>query len=279
MGATGGPIKGGSAVRVQDFGHFEGPVVLFGGAYSNLQALEALVAGAGKRPLVSTGDAVGYCAQPAETVALMRKAGVPGIAGNCERQLAGDAEDCGCGFEDGSACDLLSQGWFPYLKRAADPETAAWAGSLPDIGVFMQAGRRYGVIHGGVTSISRFLWPSSEEPDFMAEITALEALAGPVDGVVAGHSGIAFHRRIGRHQWINAGAIGLPPHDGRAETRFAVLTDGDVVIERLRYDHAAARAEMERAGLTQGYHETLSTGIWPSEDVLPREMRRSVFVY
>lgn len=277
MGGVGGPIKGGGAVRVQDFGNFEGPVVLFGGAYSNLQALESLAQATGGRPALSTGDAVGYCAQPVETVGLLRAMDVPGIAGNCERQLASDTENCGCGFEGGSACDLLSQGWFPYLKRVADADTAAWAGDLPDIGVFTHSGRRYGVVHGGVTDISRFLWPSNAEADFLEEISALESLTGPIDGVVAGHSGIAFHRRIGRHQWINAGAIGLPPHDGGAETRYSILTDCEVVIERLGYDHGTARAAMERAGLTQGYHETLSTGLWPSEDVLPRELRRSVF--
>ena len=109
---------------------------------------------------------------------------------------------------------------------------------------------------------------------FYNEINALEQDIGPVDGVVAGHSGIAFHRKIGRHQWINAGAIGLPPHDGRPETRYAVLENGEVTIHRLRYDHQAARQAMEDAGLTQGYHEALTTGIWPSEDVLPPELRR-----
>ena len=221
---------------------------------------------------------MGYCAEPVETAALMRTLGLPGIAGNCERQLADEADDCGCGFADGSACDLLSRGWYSFLRAAVDRDTRAWADDLPDLGTFTQSGRRYGVIHGGVTSNARFLWPSSAEADFLEEIMALEAVTGPLDGIVAGHSGIAFHRRIERHHWINAGVIGLPPHDGRPETRYAVLSEGEVIFERLDYDHGAARRAMERAGLTQGYHETLSTGIWPSEDVLPRELRRSVLV-
>ena len=79
---------------------------------------------------------------------------------------------------------------------------------------------------------------------------------------------------IGDHQWINAGAIGLPPHDGRPETRYAVLTDGDVVFHRLSYDYETERQAMTDAGLVQGYDQTLSTGIWPSEEVLPPELRR-----
>ncbi len=258
----------------RDFGHLDGPVVLFGGPYSNLQATEALVRVIGDRAAICTGDIVGYCADPNATATRIREAGCRAVAGNCEKQLAEGAEDCGCGFDDESACDLLSRGWYPYALRSTHAETVAWLGSLPDIGTFAHQGRRYAVIHGGATAINRFLWPSSSEQDFLTEIAFIEKSVGHVDGVVAGHSGIAFHARIGRYQWINAGAIGLPPHDGRPATRYAVLKDGDVIIERLAYDHAAARRAMEAAGLTQGYHEALTTGIWPSEDVLPGELRR-----
>ena len=131
-----------------------------------------------------------------------------------------------------------------------------------------------GVIHGGATAINRFIWPDSPAEVFLEEIAALEAIVGKVDGVVAGHSGIAFHRKIEGYQWINAGVIGLPPHDGRPYTRYAVLSEGDVVLERLEYDYHATRKAMVKAGLIQGYHETMETGVWPSEDVLPITLRR-----
>jgi hypothetical protein len=92
--------------------------------------------------------------------------------------------------------------------------------------------------------------------------------------VISGHCGIAFSRDIGDVKWITAGAIGLPPHDGRRETRFTVLTGGDIRIERLRYDVAGAHDAMIAAGLTQGYHTALTRGLWPSEDILPRALRR-----
>ena len=260
-------------MRVQDFGHFDEGVTLFGGPYSNLQALEALAALV-ERPAICTGDVVAYGGDPAATVALIRELGWPVVAGNCERQIAENAPDCGCGFEDGTACDLLSTGWYPVAKAAIGEDARGWMGALPDVGTFTQKGRRYAVLHGGATAINRFLWPVSAASDFEVEIAALEVATGPVDGIVAGHSGIPFHRRIGRHHWINAGVIGLPPHDGRPETRYAVLRDNDVAFHRLAYDHSAARASMEAAGLTQGYHETLTTGIWPSEDILPAELRR-----
>ena len=261
-------------MKVEDFGRFDGPVLLFGGPYSNAQATEAFAAIAGNTPAICTGDVVGYGANPSETVALMRARQWPVIAGNCERQIAQGAEDCGCGFGANTVCDLLSRDWYPFAAANVGDEERLWMANLPDIGLFSHQNRRYAVIHGGMTSISRFLWPSSADADFAHEIKALEATTGQVDGIVAGHSGIAFHRRIGRHQWINAGAIGLPPHDGRPETRFARLENGEVTFERLSYDHESAVAAMEEAGLTQGYHHTLTTGIWPTEDVLPPELRR-----
>ena len=55
--------------RTRDIGRFEAPVLVCGGAYSNLEALEALMAAAGRlgiRPdhIIHTGDVVAYCADP-----------------------------------------------------------------------------------------------------------------------------------------------------------------------------------------------------------------------
>lgn len=258
----------------QDFGHLDGPVVLFGGPYSNQQATEALIAAVDGRVAICTGDIVGYCAAPNETAAQLAGEDFFCIAGNCERQLWDGTDDCGCGFEEGSTCDRLSSGWWPWLVKTAGAHEVTWLNDLPDLGSFVHDSRRYGVLHGGATENNLFLWPSSSDQDFANQIAALEERIGAVDGIIAGHSGLAFHRRIGRHDWINAGAIGLPPHDGRPRTRYAVLEDGQVTFHRLDYDHEAARHAMETAGLTQGYHETLTTGLWPSEDVLPAELRR-----
>ena len=263
-------------MRVRDFGTFDGPLALFGGPYSNLAALEALSRAIGDTPAICTGDVVAYCADPVATVNLMQAMAVQCIAGNCERQVAEGGLDCGCGFAAGSTCDRLSQGWYSYLSSACDTDTIEWLGDQPELGVFMQRGRRYAVIHGGVSSISRFIWPDSPDEVFLEEIGALERLLGRIDGVIAGHCGLAFHRRIDRFQWVNAGVIGLPPHDGRSETRYAILEQGEVVIERLGYDHKTTRRAMRAAGLTQGYQETITTGIWPSEDVLPYSLRRQV---
>ncbi|TMM54457.1 metallophosphoesterase family protein [Sulfitobacter sabulilitoris] len=270
-----------------DLGSLQGRVALFGGPYSNLQATQALIARAramGAAHLICTGDVVAYCADPVATVAAIRAAGVHVVAGNCEKQLAAGAPDCGCGFDAGSACDLLSAGWFGHANARVPAHDRDWMGGLPDILSFTSAGLRHGVIHGGMTDVARFIWPTSPEAEFAREWAAVEDGIGAVDRIVAGHCGIAFRRDLARRnrdsgpaprRWINAGVIGMPAHDARRQTRFVLLDGAQATIHDLDYDASAAAAAMRDAGLTQGYDRALLSGLWPSEDVLPVSLRRS----
>ncbi len=262
----------------QDLGALQGDVLLFGGPYSNAQATEALFVQAVQRGvsggnLICTGDIVAYCAQPIETLAAVRARGAVVVSGNCEQQLAAGAPDCGCGFAAGTVCDLLSAGWFAHADRLVGAEARAWMAALPDVVVFTHAGRRVAVIHGGATDVSRFVWPTSPDRVFDAEIAAVADRVGAVDMVVAGHSGMAFEKQIGAVTWVNAGAIGMPPHDGASATRFAILSEDGVKFHELTYDVGAAFAKMQDAGLQQGYDQALVSGYWPSEDVLPHDLR------
>lgn len=267
-------------MRIADLGEISGPVLIFGGPYSNLQATQALLArantlGIPPERMICTGDVVAYCAQPAETVAAIRVSGCAVLAGNCERQLALNAMECGCGFGAGTQCDLLAAGWYAHADRSVGTEARAWMAGLPDLILFTHAARRVAVIHGGLSDVSRFIWPVSGDAVFQEEIELIQGVAGPVDMVFAGHSGLAFQRWTGRVEWVNAGAIGMPANDGRVETGFVIMQEGDVAFHGLAYDHVAAHAAMQAAGLVQGYDRALLTGYWPSEEVLPPVLRRA----
>ncbi len=262
--------------RFVDLGVVDGPVLLFGGPYSNLHATRALLAQARDIPRgnrICTGDVVAYCAHPVETTALVADQVGTIVAGNCELQLTSGQEDCGCGFEEGSACDLASKSWFPYAAERMRGSLDLLE-NLPVIAVFQHSGRRYAVIHGGVSDVSRFIWSVDSDNVFKNEISSLEGEVGEVDGIVCGHSGIPFERFVDGKQWVNAGVIGMPPHDGSPQTRYCVMQDGQVMFHELSYDHLAAAQAMREAGLMQGYEASLISGIWPSEDILPDEMRR-----
>ena len=82
-----------------------------------------------------------------------------------------------------------------------------------------------------------------------------------------------FTESIGGKLWHNAGIVGIPANDGTPRVWFSVIEarDGGLGIEHraLAYDHAAAAAAMQRAGLPPEYRHALASGIWPSCDVLP----------
>ena len=255
-------------------GGIPAPLLVFGGPYSNLEATRALRNEAARLGIpaeqcICTGDLVAYCASPLETLAEIRDWGVHLVMGNCEESLAVGAADCGCGFESGTRCDLLSREWFDYADRLIDAPTRSWLGALPQRLCFEFEGIRAAVIHGGATQINRFLFASQAESDFYGELEMLG-----VDLVLAGHCGIPFTRQLGSRLWHNAGVIGMPANDGCAATWYSLLepaADAGIRIShrRLRYDAAASARKMVRAGLTGGYHEALLSGLWPSQDVLP----------
>lgn len=265
-------------IRHLDLGLLDGDVLVFGGPYSNAQATAEVIKEAQARAIpaaqmICTGDLVAYCGAPARTVAQLRALGCAIVAGNCEIQLGSGAPDCGCGFEDGSACDLLSAGWYGFASSVLADADKAWMAGLPDVVSFRHHGARYAVIHGGMTDVSRFIWPSCDAGVFAQEWAAVEQAVGPVDHILAGHAGVPFVKTTPQGRWINAGVIGMPPHDGQPKTRFIVLEQGKVRIENLSYDNTAAAADMAQAGLPQGYRDGLISGYWPSEDVLPPDLR------
>lgn len=266
---------------VKDLGRISGDILVYGGPYSNLEATGALFdeadrLGIARAQRLCTGDVAAYCADPVATAEIVFERGGPVVAGNCERQLAAGADECGCGFESGSACDLLSRGWYPHARAAfsARGDLRAGFAACPDLITFRHGQRRVAAVHGGLTDIARFIWPTSADAVFDEEIAAIERAVGGVDVVLAGHSGVAFARWIGGTLWLNAGVIGLPRNDGSPDTRFAILGETGHRIVHLRYDHGQAASKMRAAGLVQGYEATLETGYWPSEDILPLDLRR-----
>jgi predicted phosphodiesterase len=261
-----------------DLGVLSGDILVFGGVYSNLHALDALVdradaMGIPPSNMICTGDVVAYCAYAQASVEMIRELGCPVLSGNCEQQLAVNADDCGCGFDEGSTCSVLSRTWYAHANAQITDDARVWMGGLPDRITFTHNGLRYGVVHGGASDVSKFVWPVSDDTVIGNEIALLETQVGPVDRVLVGHSGIPMTRELGDKSWINAGAIGMPAHDGDLDTHFVVITNKSIENKLLEYNVEAAFQAMQANSLTQGYHATLKMGYWPSEETLPPEMR------
>lgn len=250
----------------------DGPVLVFGGAYSNLQATEALLRVASElgippERIICTGDVVAYGADASACVRLLRLSGVAVVAGNCEEQLGASAGDCGCGFAPGSSCDQLSSAWFAHAERSLADEDRAWMRALPSRLALRIGDRNMVVLHGGLERSNQFLWGSSG-----AELDRQLGLLG-ADGVIGGHCGLPFTRISLAGLWHNPGVIGMPANDGTARGWYSVLAPGSGGLEishhALQYDAEGAATAMLAVNLPEGYATALRTGLWPNCHVLP----------
>lgn len=251
----------------------DGPVIAFGGCYSNLEATEALLAattrlGVPPARVVCTGDVVAYGADARATVARVRDSGIHVVMGNCEESLGWRRQDCGCGFAEGSACERAAVAWYRHADSQLDADARAWMRDLPRRIDIVIGGHRFAVVHGALDGINTFLFASAPDEEIRRQV----ALAG-CDGVIAGHCGLPFTRVGDGWLWHNCGAIGMPANDGTPRTWFSLIEPcGRGVRVRhlpLESDVTAAAGKMRAAGLPEGYAVALETGLWPSCEVLP----------
>lgn len=254
-------------------GEVHGPLLLFGGPYSNLQVTLAIqeVAKKLKVPIsniICTGDILAYCGEPSETLDLIRDWGIHVVKGNCEESLGSDAADCGCGFDAGTTCSLLSADWYRFALQQIDADQKEWMSNLPGRIDLTCCGRSIAVVHGGVDMVNRFIFPSTPEEIKMRELDLTQT-----NIVIGGHSGIPSGQRFGDRAWLNTGVIGMPANDGTQDGWYLLLRPDPGGLRsswhRLPYDSQKASNVMQEKGLCGGYHKTLLDGLWPSMDVLP----------
>lgn len=259
--------------QFEDLREIRDKILVFGGVYSNLQALEAMKVLAekamiGPSNIICTGDVVAYCAQPEESVQLMKEWGVHCIAGNVEIQLREGAANCGCNFEGGTTCDVLSNRWYPYAQSKLSKDSIDWMKTLPDFIRFKFNGQKGLVLHGSLDETAEYIFKSTSS--FKKDDILNQAEA---DIILAGHSGLPFVDIIGSRKWINAGVIGMPANDSTTDVWYVLLEsaeEGTVIKhERLKFDHKKAAKLIKQNNLPNQYSDTLKTGIWDNCDILP----------
>ncbi len=259
--------------KIKNIGTLTGKVLLYGGVYSNLQALEKLksiaeTAGIPPENCICTGDVVGYCAQPEETVQLYKIWGTHGIAGNVEKQLSDGAEDCGCDFREGSRCDSFSQLWYPYAQSKLTKNSLEVLADLPDHITFYYAGKKATVVHGSYHHISEFIFKSTP---WEKKQTNFEETGS--DLIIAGHCGLPFNSQKDSKLWLNPGVIGMPANDGNTEVWYAILDDSDGSFQfehhTFAYNYKLTSELMNNGLLPEEYARTIVTGIWDNTEILP----------
>ncbi|MDQ8155554.1 MAG: metallophosphoesterase family protein [Gemmatimonadota bacterium] len=238
--------------------------------HANLPALDAVLADIAQRAAVDAtyhlGDLVGYAPWPNETVARLRAAGIPGVAGNYDTTVALHAKHCGCRYEDPRQ-ESLSHQSFAWTLEHTSAETAAYLASLPfrmDLRPLggHAAGPTVTLIHGNQVLNTVYVHEERTD-DFLAKMgEGIGARAGDV--VCFGHTHKPWHRVVGAVHYVNTGSVGRPK-DGDPRAGYVLLDvadDGsvDVEIVRVPYDVERTASAILASTLPSDFADYLRTG-------------------
>ena len=217
--------------------------------HANLPALEAVLADLARRADVDAtyhlGDLVGYAPWPNETIARLRAAGIPGVAGNYDSTVATGYKHCGCRYEDPRQ-EELSHLSFAWTVEHTSDENKAFLRSLPfRIDLRPLGGHAGGptitLLHGNQVLNTVYVHEDRTD-DFLAKMgSAVGAKAG--DMVCFGHTHKPWHRVVDGIHFVNTGSVGRPKDgDPRAGyVRLAVSDTGQVEVEIVRVDYDVER--------------------------------------
>ena len=246
---------------------------LISDVHANLPALEAVLEHIEAGPergepvdaIYHLGDLVGYAPWPKEVVALIKRKGITGVAGNYDSTVATDYEHCGCRYEDARQEELshLSYEW--TLENSNDA-TKDFLASLPfriDLRPLggHAAGPKLVLVHGAPT-LNTLYWTEDRDDDFCRQM-ALKVEARSGDTIAFGHTHIRWHRVVDDIHFINAGSVGRPK-DGNWRAGYAIVKiteDGsEVTFERVEYDLEAAMSGILGSELPDEFAYYLESG-------------------
>jgi predicted phosphodiesterase len=242
--------------------------------HANLPALEAVLvdiaSNAGADAVYHLGDLVGYAPWPNETVALMARHAIAGVAGNYDSTVATDYGHCGCRYED-PAQEAFSHASYEWTRAHVSPATRRLLGALPfrlDIRPHggHAAGPRLVLVHGTPT-LNTLYWTENRSDDFCLTMAAKAGLAAG-DVIAFGHTHKPWHREVEGIRFVNTGSVGRPKDgDWRAGYTLLSMGDGPVAVEhrRVEYDLERAVAGIRASDLPDDFADYLRTGGMPDQ--------------
>lgn len=255
-----------------------GRVAVFGGVYSNYLALEATLANAaarGAEAVFCLGDLGAFGPHPNRVFPLLIEHGVHVVQGNYDDSIGRGLDHCQCGYTDPRDKHFAALS-YAYTYAKTDAAWRPWLRGLPPTRRIQLGGQQVLLCHGSPRRANEFLWESATSTAYLEKLCdEFEA-----DVVVATHTGIKWQRSLGGGRlFVNAGVIGRPENDGRANVWYAMLeaNGGGVRANFLPvvYDHERLAREMEQEGLPAEFVETIRTGWWTTcLEVLPQKERR-----
>jgi len=245
---------------------------LLSDVHANLPALAAVLRDIADRAPDATayhlGDLVGYSPWPNDVVALIRSAGIAGVAGNYDSTVATSHRHCGCRSEN-AAQEVLAHASFEWTCAHTSPAAKAWLGGLPfRLDLRPQGGHVAGptvtLVHA--TPMSNLVYVTEDRPDaFLAKLAEQAGLRSG-DALCFGHTHKPWHRTVDGVHFINTGSVGRPK-DGDWRAGYVLLEADErgvqVTFERIEYDVETAARAVVAAGLPGEFAEFLRSGGTP----------------
>jgi len=237
-------------------------LALISDIHANLEALQATlqrISAQAVDRIVCLGDIVGYNANPAECIALLREFDVLCIAGNHDRAVTGQITTEG--FSHTAARAVA------WTRRHLGPDDIAFLAALP---LKLRIAKHLVVVHGALhpeTGCELVRLTSDE-----LRRLSFKALAADPSGAhvcafgnthrigvfefrndeIRARTGDEVFLREDAHYLINPGTVGRPLTADLRATYFLFDVARQVIaIQRVQYDAAATRAKSRAAGLLE----------------------------
>jgi len=256
-------------------------IALFSDIHANLPALEACLASIdGQQPdaIYCLGDLVGYNIWPNEVINLIRKRGIPCIAGNYDFGIGRTSDECGCAYktDEEKAMGKIS---ISYTNSVVHDAERQYLRTLPaHIKLEFQLNGDHLnllLVHGSPRRINEYLFEDRGEKSLLRIMKEADA-----DIMCFGHTHKPYHRIIQeqddsiryRHA-INIGSVGKPK-DNDPRGCYVLLHINEfssninkesirVEFVRFNYDIEKAARAIEESPLPDAY-----AGMLRNEDIL-----------
>lgn len=238
------------------------PIAFISDIHANLPALQAVLADIEKEAIpeiICLGDVVGYGAQPAECLELLRERGIVTLKGNHDAVVAdGPMEDRGRGYM------RLMWNW---TEEALSFDQRCWLAELPltlERPGFQAAHAtlRHPRDWGYVLTAEQADLHFAHQEKLLCFIGHTHRPAFWVAGEDASRDATSLQSLIpDKRQLLNVGSVGQP-RDGHPEACYLIYDAEaqEVRWQRVRYDISAAQYAIEDAGLPLAFAERLSKG-------------------
>ncbi len=213
-------------------------LILLGDIHGNLPAAEKCVAEArreGYDRVFHCGDLVGYGPFPDEVVQFLRSAGIEGVRGNWDEQVAWRGDGPGPILGD-SRLQEAARISFSWTRDSANGISRNILGNLPFEIRFRESGISFSLVHANPLDNTTYLLEDADELTFQEY-----SKAAGVDVILFGHAHRHFHRQVKAHHFICVGSVGMPL-DTDTRTGYTVIYTGsigkglDVNFRRFEYD-------------------------------------------